>query len=423
MNSGLSKRMVKVLEETRPPSALATAKKYNAATAIDLSLAQNEVLRSELIEFLKTTVEDHLATEHFSLPPGDGGDLTLRASLANFLNSYFNPIHHVTPQHIVVTAGTSDALENLIQAICDDGDSVIIPGPCWYSFESVFKTKPNVNTIIARPPTYQNYDNYLLASLQAAYNFADDRARIKAVAISNPHNPTARCYPRKALVECMEFCQERDLHVIFDEIYALCSLRSAPDDAPDFVSALSLTEPLMPEGAVKVDPSRVHVVWSASKLFGSSGLRIGCLISQQNPQLIKAVSMLTTSHTTNISALYLTHLLSWSQLPTLIALNSERLTSSYLILARALQSWNVDFITPTHGIFLFAKLGMKIKSQVEEKAFFNRLAVQGVKVSPGRLYSGVELEYGWARIRFSVKEEVMHEAVGRIKAFLEREEA
>lgn len=72
----------------------------------------------------------------------------------------------------------------------------------------------------------------------------------------------------------MEFCQERGLHLISDEILALSSLNGAPDDCPPFVSALSLTEPLVREGAVKIDPSRVHVVWSASKLFGSSGFRV-----------------------------------------------------------------------------------------------------------------------------------------------------
>lgn len=72
----------------------------------------------------------------------------------------------------------------------------------------------------------------------------------------------------------MEFCQEHGLHLISDEILALTSLNNAPDSAPRFTSALSLTEPLVPEGAVKVNPASVHVVWSASKLFGSSGLRV-----------------------------------------------------------------------------------------------------------------------------------------------------
>lgn len=135
------------------------------------------------------------------------------------------------------------------------------------------------------------------------------------------------------------------------------------------------------------------------------------------------MAMLTASHTNNIASLYLSSLLTWSQLPTLLALNSERLTASYKILAHALQERNIDFVHPTDGIFLFARLGMKIKSVVEEKAFYNRLATQGVKISPGRLYNGVEWEYGWARIRFSVSANEMEEAVRRILAFLEKEDA
>jgi gliotoxin/aspirochlorine biosynthesis aminotransferase len=146
-------------------------------------------------------------------------------------------------------------------------------------------------------------------------------------------------------------------------------------------------------------------------------------VSQQNPQLCAAMSMLTARHVNNIASLYLSSLLTWSQLPTLLALNSERLTDSYRLLAQALQQWKINFVTPTHGTFLFAKLGMKVRSVVEEKAFFNRLAVQGVRISPGRFYHGVELEYGWARIRFSVSTDVMQAALERISHFLKKEDA
>jgi aspartate/methionine/tyrosine aminotransferase len=138
----------------------------------------------------------------------------------------------------------------------------------------ILKARANVNVVVAQAPTYQHYDNYLLPSLQAAYDFSTEKSRIKAVLICNPHNPLSICYPKKALVECMEFCQERGLHLISDEIYALTSLNGSSSNSTPFVSTLSLTEPLVPEGAVKIDPSRVHVVWSASKLFGLSGLRV-----------------------------------------------------------------------------------------------------------------------------------------------------
>lgn len=141
-------------------------------------------------------------------------------------------------------------------------------------FAPMLKTRANVNIITASPPTYDNWDNYLAASLQAVYDFSDQKSRIKAVLLCNPHNPLSRCYPKKVLLEVMEFCQEHGLHLIVDEIYALTDLNSKAKGAAPFVSALSLTEPLVPEGAVKIDPSRVHVIWSASKIFGMSGFRI-----------------------------------------------------------------------------------------------------------------------------------------------------
>lgn len=147
-------------------------------------------------------------------------------------------------------------------------------------FSPMLKTSANVNIITASPPTFSNWDNYLAASLQAVYDFSADKSRIKAVLLCNPHNPLSRCYPRKVLLEVMEFCQEHGLHLIVDEIYALTDLNVGVGVSrkekcgAKFVSALELTEPLVPSGAVKVDPSRVHVVWSASKLFGMSGFRI-----------------------------------------------------------------------------------------------------------------------------------------------------
>jgi DNA-binding transcriptional MocR family regulator len=100
-------------------------------------------------------------------------------------------------------------------------------------------------------------------------------------------------------------------------------------------------------------------------------------------------------------------------------LNSERLTESYQLLAASLQQWDVQFVQPTHGIFLFAKLAKNARTAEDEKRFFDSLALQGVRVGAGRFYKGVELEYGWARIRFSVSKEVMATALAKIGSFLD----
>ena len=66
------------------------------------------------------------------------------------------------------------------------------------------------------------------------------------------------------------FCQKHHLHFVSDEVYALTSYENPdiPDPIP-FVSALSLDVT-----ALGVDPSLTHTVWSTSKDFGQSGVRM-----------------------------------------------------------------------------------------------------------------------------------------------------
>ncbi|KAI0581814.1 hypothetical protein TUN199_06137 [Pyrenophora tritici-repentis] len=108
----------------------------------------------------------------------------------------------------------------------------------------------------------------------------------------------------------------------------------------------------------------------------------GCIISQSSPSLNTALSTLTTPPST-LPSLYLTSLLSWSQLPTLLALTTERLTYSCHILATFLQRHDVEFVVPTHGVVLFARLARTAASKGEEKRFFEALERGGVRVGRG----------------------------------------
>jgi DNA-binding transcriptional MocR family regulator len=79
---------------------------------------------------------------------------------------------------------------------------------------------------------------------------------------------------------------------------------------------------------------------------------------------------------------------------------------------------DVTFVTPTDGIFVFAKLAKHAQSIEEEQDFFTRLAQQGIYLGPGNMFNGVDKDFGWARIRFSIPAKVMEVALERITAFL-----
>jgi aspartate/methionine/tyrosine aminotransferase len=110
----------------------------------------------------------------------------------------------------------------------------------------------------------------LLAALQSAIDsYNAGSGKIRAVVLTNPGNPSGRCYSRESLEVVSQFCQSYDLYLIVDEVYALSQLRPVSPEEPGFVSALSLDLE-----AINVEPARVAVVWCTSKDFGSSGVRM-----------------------------------------------------------------------------------------------------------------------------------------------------
>ena len=74
---------------------------------------------------------------------------------------------------------------------------------------------------VPTPSLAQIATSALLPALRQAYDSALEPARIKAVLLTNPNNPLGVCYPASVIRECIAFCQQRRLHYVSDEVYAL----------------------------------------------------------------------------------------------------------------------------------------------------------------------------------------------------------
>jgi aspartate/methionine/tyrosine aminotransferase len=103
---------------------------------------------------------------------------------------------------------------------------------------------------------------------------------VRALVLTNPHNPLGQMYPKEVLQACVKFCQKHNIHYISDEVYALSILANPSEEhATPFVSALSLDL-----GALGCDAGRIHTIWSTSKDFGSSGIRMVCSRNLPHPE-------------------------------------------------------------------------------------------------------------------------------------------
>lgn len=162
---GLSARMSSNIVAILPKIAATIAERTSTGpTKIDLSTAENWLLRPELLTLCKDAISRNLTADvrnplkisygrikelfppppwvvnadphflqDFSYPLGFGGDPALLDALASFFNSYFHPSIPVLPRQIATTAGASSCLDSLLYNICDPGDTVLVPGPYWSS--------------------------------------------------------------------------------------------------------------------------------------------------------------------------------------------------------------------------------------------------------------------------------------------------
>ncbi|KAI0145168.1 putative 1-aminocyclopropane-1-carboxylate synthase [Xylariaceae sp. FL1272] len=257
----------------------------NAGGCVCLGVAENRLLHAELEQFLSQRIST--ITSH-TLTYGDGfnGSVGLRDAIAAFMTRYFLPFSPVLRDHVSVTSGVGPAIEACSFLLCDPGDAVLLGRPYYGSIPGEIYHRARVQTIGVS--FGRDIDPFSMESC-AAYEGAllDARANgvsVRAMILCNPHNPLGRCYSRPTLERYLRFCQKYQIHLISDEVYALSTwINEGAPHAPNFTSVLSINL----HGIV--DPSLIHVLWGISKDFGSSGLRIGCVVSQSNAPFRRAL--------------------------------------------------------------------------------------------------------------------------------------
>lgn len=141
----------------------------------------------------------------------NSGILELRAALAEHLETLYG-VRYDPETELLITVGVSEALYLAFAATVEPGDEVIVPEPCFVSYnpEVVFAggTPVNVQTRVEN-------DFQLLAS-QVEEVITD---RTKALLLGYPNNPTGAVMSRERLLEVAQVAEKHDLLVISDEIY------------------------------------------------------------------------------------------------------------------------------------------------------------------------------------------------------------
>ncbi len=126
----------------------------------------------------------------------------LRRALARQFEGY-------DANNVIITNGSKQALYTSLQVLCNTGDEVIIPRPCWVSFCEQIKLAG------ATPVMVDTQSHHLdFKSLERAIN-----GRTKVIIINSPNNPTGAVYPPADLEKIANLAHVHDLFLISDEAY------------------------------------------------------------------------------------------------------------------------------------------------------------------------------------------------------------
>jgi aspartate aminotransferase len=182
------------------------------------------------------------------------------------------------PADVLVSVGAKHTLFNLVMALINPGDEVLVPSPYWVSYPEQVRLLGGVPVDVA---THESTGFDLdPAALAAAVT-----PRTKLVVLNSPNNPTGAVFSRPALEAVARLVVERGLWVVSDECYEALTFEGR------HVSVASFS----PE--VK---ARTIVVNTCSKAYAMTGWRIGYAAGPR--ALIRAMTDAQSQVTSNASS-------------------------------------------------------------------------------------------------------------------------
>jgi len=312
----------------------------------------------------------------------NGGLLALRQAIVTKLAAE-NGIPAEVEQ-VWVTIGGTQALHLAMQLTLSAGDEVLVPDPGYTTFTM------NARILDARPVPYSlTPERGFLPDLEELETLVTPRTRL--LVVNSPSNPLGAIFAREVLEQLLAFARRHDLWILSDEVYerftwgeqhvSLAALDAASGDAVNGIE-------------------RVFTVFSFSKTYAMTGIRVGYLVTP--PGL---AATMRTMQEASISCVAMP-----DQYAALAALQGEQqhvadaaahYRANYLSAAAALDYRGIPYLEPTGAFYLWVDVshvsGGDVAGWSERLLLHDRVAV-----APGSAFG--RSGEGWIRLCLAATE-------------------
>jgi aspartate aminotransferase len=209
---------IKNMAESATLAMAAKAREYKARgiEVISLSLGEPDFKTPKHIqEGAKAAIDEG---KYFSYPPVNGY-LDVRQAIADKFKRE-NALDYSADQ-IVISNGAKQSIANVMMALLNEGDEVIVFSPFWVSYTALIELAGGTPVLVK-------------GSLDSDFKVTPDQLeaaitdRTKAIIYSSPCNPTGSVFTKEELTALAAVIKQHDdIVVIADEIYELINFTGA----------------------------------------------------------------------------------------------------------------------------------------------------------------------------------------------------
>lgn len=163
--------------------------------------------------------------------------------------------------NIIISTSVLDSYETLLDLFLDNGDEILFFTPVYTQLMKIARKKYSLAFYDLGDYPY----NIDLRNLEKKIN---ERSRIKAIVLCNPHNPIGKIWSSEELSAISNICRRNNILLISDEIHS-----DLIYSGEKFVSLCSF---------IRKNDKKMFVLNSPGKTFNISGFKISYIISSSS---------------------------------------------------------------------------------------------------------------------------------------------
>ncbi len=258
--------------ETLKMAKLGRELRSKGVDVIDLSLGEPDFdTPTHIKEAAKKAID-----ENFSHYTPVAGYLDLREAVCTKLKRDNNLDYK--PENIIVSTGAKQSIANLVMAVVNKGDEVIIPTPYWVTYSEIVKLNEGIPVLVNT--SLQNGYKITAPELEAAIT-----PKTKLFMFSSPNNPTGCVYSKEELTALSEvFKSHPEIYIMSDEIY-------------EYINFVGKHESIAQFDFLK---NQVVIINGLSKGYAMTGYRLGYVAG--SVEVVKACEKLQGQITSGANA-------------------------------------------------------------------------------------------------------------------------